>query len=100
MSTLPLEHEFSKHLDECKVDFKQRIMDAIMELKFKDAFSLKSDFNSVGEEKERRVDEIRGETWSLEKDCYDIKSNNERQIAILGRFMENDSQWSIMWQCF
>ena len=63
-------------MEECKVDFRSRMLEMVTELKYKDAFSLKNDLNSIEGEKERRIDEIRAETRLLEKDCHDLQTKN------------------------
>lgn len=90
------DREFKVQLDECKEDFKESVEEVVTTIKFKDAFHLKEDLNNIQKEKERRIDEIKGETRTLENDIFILNNENERVLQLIGEVVLKKHQKLVM----
>ena len=67
--------EFHHQVEECKVEFKATMSDVVTDFKFQDVTTLKKALDKLQSDKERRLDQLRGEMRVMENEIYQLQTS-------------------------
>jgi hypothetical protein len=77
--------EFEEHLDDTSYAFRDNVMAKVFMIKVNDSLQINQQISNIESEKEARVDELRAEMRIFETECYELKTDIEKQETALKR---------------
>jgi hypothetical protein len=92
--------EFEGHLNEAGDAFKIDVMSKVYLLKVNGSQRLNEEINNIEGERESRVDGLRSEMRVLEQECYELKTNKEKQDIVLTREFNSRQRRNMMRKYF
>ena len=69
------EPTFHHQVEECKVEFKATMSYVVTDFKFQDVTTLKKALDKLQSDKERRLDQLRGEMRVMENEIYQLQTS-------------------------